>query len=106
MNTRVFILLYNKAPGRVVVQFNEPSNTPGYKDTGEKLLGALGARHSHRHGYTLSPTRAEAFSLLYKAGWSGFKNPFGKGPASFSLPNGPCMRLSEALKLARLGQAE
>lgn len=107
MNTRAFILLHNRAPaGRVVVQFNEPSADPRYKDAGEKLLDALRAKWTHRHGYTLPASRAAMFEVLYKAGFHGWKNPFSDSPATFSRNGGPDMPLKEALALARLGQAE
>lgn len=106
MSTRAFNLLPLTRPkGRVAVQFSDPSPCPGYKDRAEDMLVALGAKHSRR-GYHLSPARAEAFSLLYKAGWHGWKDPFNNNPAQFSFNGGPNMPLTEALKLVKLGQAK
>jgi hypothetical protein len=67
----VTLIPLRRPKGKVQIQLGpkaDPSNI--WKDRADWLLVALGARWSHRHGYTLSPARAEAFVKLYTHGWS------------------------------------
>jgi len=70
-----------------------------FKDRAAWLLEGLNAYHSHRHGYCLSPQRAEAFQRLYNAGFHASRRLFikSKTPITFYQQNGPELSLKEAL---------
>lgn len=72
---REFTLVPLRHPaGRVKMQLAPKADAGDiFKDRAGWLLDALGARYTHRTGSHLSPARAEAFNLLYRAGFHGMR---------------------------------
>lgn len=70
MNRTVTLIPLTRPKNRVQVQLGPKADpTDEWKDRAAWLLEALGATWSHRHGYTLAPSKAAAFVRLYGAGW-------------------------------------
>ncbi len=100
MFTRSITLVPLRRPRNKVQIVLGPKEDPEdcFKDRAAWLLEGLNATHSHRHGYCLSPQRAEAFQRLYNAGFhASHRLLFKSGPAKFHQHNGPQLTLKEAL---------